>query len=103
MDKSDEKKVESIAPEAVENRMKQHSSRRGFLKKALVSTVAVTATATLAKKASDLIAEPDYEKAVAHEILAGDRALRAREYVLMTDKEKKEYLDALLEYSKKDS
>jgi len=101
MDKGDEKKVVSAAPDAVENKLKQHTSRRGFLKKAVVSTVAVTATAALAKKASDLIVEPDYEKAVADEILAGDKSLRAREYVLMTDREKKDYLHALLENSTK--
>jgi len=103
MDKSDEKKVERINPEAVEHRMKQHSSRRSFLKKALVSTVAVTATASLAKKASDLLVEPDHEKAAANEILAGDRTLRAREYVVMSNMEKREYLAALLENSKKDN
>ena len=36
------------------------------------------------------------------ELLAGEKVLRGREYVVMSSREKREYLDALLENSKKD-
>jgi hypothetical protein len=105
MDKRDERNGEGSNPESplvVENRMKRHSSRRNFLKGALLSTVAVAGTATLAKKASSLIPEPDHEESARMELLAGEKVLRGREYVVMSSREKREYLDALLENSKKD-
>ena len=102
MDKRDDKSRKGIDPVSVENRMKRHSSRRNFLKNALLSTVAVAGTATLAKKASSLIPEPDHKEAALRESLAGDKVLREWEYVVMSSREKREYLDALLENSKKD-
>jgi len=93
--------MEEIDSASVENSLKRHTSRRGFLKKALVSTVAVAGTATLAKKASTLIPEPDYKEAARREILAGDKILGEREYVVMSDREKNAYLDTLLEKSRK--
>jgi hypothetical protein len=103
MDKRDDEEREGIDPVSVENRMKRHSSRRNFLKNALLSTVAVAGTATLAKKASTLIPEPDHEEAARRELLAGDKVLRGREYVVMSSREKMKYLDILLKNSSKGS
>jgi hypothetical protein len=103
MDKRDDKSREGIDPLSVDNRMKRHSSRRNFLKGALLSTVAVAGTATLAKKASSLIPEPDHEESARMELLAGEKVLRGREYVVMSSREKREYLDILLENSRKGS
>ncbi|MFQ5328757.1 MAG: twin-arginine translocation signal domain-containing protein [Thermodesulfobacteriota bacterium] len=103
MDKRDEKRAAEIDAGSVKNRMERHSSRRGFLKKALLSTVAVAGTATLAKKASNLIPKPDYKEAALRESMAGDKALRGREYVVMSSSEKRAYLDTLLENSRKGS
>ena len=103
MDKRDDKSRKEIDPVSVENVMKRHSSRRGFLKKAFISTVAVAGTATLAKKASSLIPEPDHKEAALRESLAGDKVLRELEYVVMSSREKSQYLDILLENSRKGS
>jgi hypothetical protein len=103
MDNSDEKSRKGIDPVSAENRMKRHSSRRNFLKGALLSTVAVAGTATLAKKASALIPEPDHEESAQMELLSGDKVLKEHEYVVMSSREKRAYLDILLENSIKGS
>ncbi|MFQ5587117.1 MAG: hypothetical protein ACE5GF_09925 [Thermodesulfobacteriota bacterium] len=103
MDGRDKKSRDSFDSASIENRMKQHSSRRGFMRGALLSTVAIAATTSLAKKASTLIPEPDHEEAARRELLAGNKVLKKREYVVMTGKEKREYLAALLKNHKKGS
>ena len=72
------------------NMAKKHSSRRGFIKKALISAVAVAATAKLAEKTASMIAEPDHQKEYLGDVLPGDRVMAEREYVLMSDSEKKQ-------------
>ena len=103
MNERDEKNSESIEPVPAESSVKHHSSRRGFIRGALLTTVAFTATASLAKKASTLIPVPDHEDEARSELIAGDRRLKQRQYVVMTEKEKREYLDTLLENSRKSS
>ncbi len=103
MGKRDDRSREVVNPAPAENVMKRHSSRRNFLKGALLSTVAVAGTATLAKKASNLIPEPDLEEKAMIESLAGDKILGDREYVMMSSREKREYLETLLENSRKGS
>ena len=102
MNERDEKNSESIEPVSAESSV-NHSSRRGFIRGALLTTVAFTATASLAKKASTLIPMPDHEDAARNELIAGDRKLKQRKYVVMTEREKREYLDTLLENSRKGS
>jgi hypothetical protein len=46
---------------------------------------------------------PDHENAARNELIAGDRRLKQRQYVVMTETEKREYLDTLLENSRKGS
>jgi len=74
---------------AARNVAKKHSSRRGFIKKALISAVAVATTAKLAEKTASLIAESDHQKEYLGDVLPGDRVMSEREYVLMSDSEKK--------------
>jgi len=102
MNERDEKKSESSPSVSAEHRV-NNSSRRGFIRGALLTTVAFTATASLAKKASILIPLPDHEGAARNELIAGDRTLQQRQYVVMTDREKREYLETLLENSRKGS
>ncbi|MBI1912081.1 MAG: hypothetical protein HYS21_08770 [Deltaproteobacteria bacterium] len=87
---SDKKAPESLdtIKDGVENKVKKHVSRRSFFKKALVTTVAVTATAGLAKKASTLIPTENFEKLYLNDVLPGDIELAKRQYVLMTEQEK---------------
>ncbi|NOS35247.1 MAG: hypothetical protein GQ522_01270 [Deltaproteobacteria bacterium] len=101
MNKRDEEKGESIEPEPAESGLKRHSSRRGFIRGAILTTVAFTATASLAKKASTLIPVPDHEEEARNKLIAGDRKLQQRQYVVMTEREKREYLDTLLKNSRK--
>ena len=103
MNERDGKNSESSsAPVSTESRV-NHSSRRGFIRGALLTTVAFTATASLAKKASTLIPVPDQANAARNELIAGDRRWQQRRYVVMTDREKREYLETLLENSRKSS
>ncbi len=73
------------------------TSRRDFLKKAAVSTAAVTVTAGLAKKVVGVATEVDAKRAYREDILAGDRAWRDREYVVMTDTEKRELVRTFID------
>ncbi|MFQ5465368.1 MAG: hypothetical protein ACE5EI_05515 [Thermodesulfobacteriota bacterium] len=81
-----------ILEAAVDNKTRKHSSRRGFIRGAIISAVAVTATAKLAKKTVSLLPEVDYQKAYLGDIEAGDRALKKTRITLMSEKEKKELL-----------
>lgn len=85
----DKKEKESREEIGIDNKVKAHSSRRGFLKKAVISAVAVTATAAAAKKASDVLLKEDAQQAYLNDVLPGDEVLAARKYVVMTGEEKK--------------
>jgi len=86
----------AVSPEsleaAVDNKTRKHSSRRGFIRGAIISAVAVTATAKLAKKTVSLLPEADYQKAYLGDIEAGDRALKKARITLMSESDKKELL-----------
>lgn len=85
----DRKEKTSGVETRVDNAVKAHSSRRGFLKKAVVSAVAVTATAAAAKKAGDLLLKEDAQQAYLNDVLPGDKVLASRQYVVMTREEKR--------------
>ncbi len=74
---------------AVSRMAKKHSSRRGFLKKAIITTVAVVGTAKLAEKTVSVITEADHQKEYLGDVLPGDREMASRKYVQMTKAEKK--------------
>lgn len=82
----------------IENKLKTNVSRRAFFKKAAVTTVAVAATAGLAKKAADhLIPEGDHQKAYSNDVLPGDAVMSKWEYVAMDKKEKEALVKTLVE------
>lgn len=79
-DKKEQTGIDKIA--------KARSSRRGFLKKAVVAGVAATATAGIAKKTGDLLLKEDFQAAYLKDVLPGDKVLASREYVEMSQEEK---------------
>lgn len=87
----------------LDNRMKTRETRRGFLKKALFAGVAVTATATVAKKAVSMIPGEDPQEQYLKDVLPGDRVLSAREYVVMSKEEKKALVKTMTENYKKEA
>lgn len=64
------------------------SSRRNFLKKAAIGSVAVAATAGIAKKVVDVAVEKGSRGSDAHYLSQGDKTFQGREYVEMTEAEK---------------
>lgn len=92
----------SSGESAIDNRVKKHSSRRGFIAKTLISAVAITTTAKLAKKTASLM-EPDHQKEYLKDIAAGDRALRQTRYEVMSRAEKRDLVRTLVESYRKNS
>ncbi|MBI2399829.1 MAG: twin-arginine translocation signal domain-containing protein [Deltaproteobacteria bacterium] len=86
MDKKEKDSREQIG---IDNIVKARSSRRGFLKKAIIGAVAVTATAAVAKKAGDVLLKEDAQQAYLNDVLPGDKVLSGMQYVEMTASEKK--------------
>ena len=86
MDKKEKDSREQIG---IDNMVKARSSRRGFLKKAIVGAVAVTATAAVAKKTGDILLKEDPQQAYLNDVLPGDKVLSEMQYIEMTAGEKK--------------
>jgi hypothetical protein len=80
---------------------KNCTSRRQFVKKALVSSVALTSTGVLANKVASLVPDNSSQKAYLNDVLPGDRVMMNREYVMMTDEEKKKMIGMLIKNYKK--
>lgn len=96
----DKKDKDLTAPAAIDNKAAAPTSRRGFLSKAIVAGVAVTATAGLAKKTSEVLLKEDFQKAYLNDVLSGDSVLASRQYVLMSKEEKAELLKRLFQFHK---
>ncbi len=72
------------------NKAERHTSRRGFLKTAIASGLAVAVTAKVAKEATEALIKADNQRIYdADEIRAG-QALRGKKLVLMSKAEKEE-------------
>ncbi len=97
----DKKDKGLTSPAAIENKAAAQTSRRGFLSKAIVAGVAVTATAGIAKKTSEVLLKEDFQKAYLKDVLSGDNVLASRQYVLMSKEEKAELLKRLFQFHKK--
>ena len=97
MDKKD-KDLSTTA--AIENKAAAPTSRRSFLSKAIIAGVAVTATAGIAKKTSEVLLREDFQKAYLKDVLGGDGVLASRQYVLMSKQEKAELLKRLFQFHK---
>lgn len=68
------------------------SSRRGFLKGAIISTIALTASAGAAKKAGDYLFKPDFDKLAEADELMAEKAWKDKKLVLMSKAEKDEMI-----------
>ena len=64
-------------------------SRRNFLKKAAIGSVAIAATAGIAKKVVDIAAEKGGRGTDSEYLSQGDRIFQGREYIEMSEAEKK--------------
>ena len=73
------------------------TSRRDFFKKAAVGAVAVTGTAELAKVTASSLADDDAQTLYEKDVAAGDRVLAERDYVLMSDQEKKAMIQGFVD------
>jgi secreted PhoX family phosphatase len=73
------------------------TSRRDFFKKAAVGAVAVTGTAELAKVTASSLTDDNAQTLYAKDIAAGDRVLAERDYVLMSDQEKKAMIQGFVD------
>ena len=71
--------------------------RRGLFAKAAVGAVSVSGTAGLAKVVVDTVAVPDLQDLYNKDHLAGERELKQREYVLMTDREKRDLVQSFVD------
>jgi hypothetical protein len=72
-------------------------TRRGFFTKAAIGAVAISGTAGLAKVVGDTVAEPDLRARYRKDSLAGESELRERKYVLMSDEEKEDMVQHLVD------
>ena len=93
MDKKEKDPREQIG---IDNMVKARSSRRGFLKKAIVGAVTVSATAAVAKKTGDVLLKEAPQQAYMNDVLPGDKALSQMQYVEMTAGEKKSLVARLV-------
>ncbi len=99
-------KSESVPNDASGNRDDRESnekkiSRRRFFKKAAVGAVALAGTSELADLVASSVSEVSPNELYARDILAGEQALAEREYILMSDREKEETVQALIEMHRK--
>ena len=78
------------------------SSRRNFLKKAAIGSVAVAATAGIAKKVVDVAVEKGSRGSDAQYLSQGDRTFQGREYVEMSKAEKKQQIKMFVDNYKYD-
>ena len=79
-----------VQSEGADKKAVSRSSRRDFLKRAAVGSIAVASTTSAAKMVASLARESDPQKAYLGDVLPGDMAMSKREYVEMTEDEKKE-------------
>ena len=73
------------------------NGRRGFFAKAAVGAISVSGTAGLAKVVVDNVETPDLQDLYRKDHLAGERQPSEREYVLMSDEEKKHMVQQLVD------
>lgn len=89
---------QSAAAKGAEQHDEARAARRGFFKKAAIGAVSIGGTAGLAKVVVDAIPRPDSRDLYAQDGLAGERELSQREYVLMSDEEKKDMVQTFIDY-----
>ena len=73
------------------------TSRRNFFRKAAIGAVAVTGTTELAKVTASSLVDDNAQTLYAKDIVAGDRVLAERQYVVMSDQEKEEMVQGFVD------
>lgn len=72
-------------------------SRRGFIKHTAVGGIAVAYTVGVGKFVASIVPDDASQKAYLKDVLPGDRVMMEREYVLMTEREKKQIVQMFIE------
>ncbi len=72
-------------------------SRRGFFRKAALGAASVSGAAGLAKVVVDSVPHPDQKQLYTKDAHAGEQELAEREYVLMSDREKREMVQTFVD------
>ena len=73
------------------------ASRRGFFRKAALGAASVSGTAGLAKVVVDSVPHPEQKELYTKDAHAGEQELAEREYVLMSDREKREMVQSFVD------
>ncbi|MEA3301902.1 MAG: hypothetical protein U9Q75_01395 [Pseudomonadota bacterium] len=73
------------------------ASRRGFFRKAALGAASVSGAAGMAKVVVDSVPHPDQKQLYANDARAGEQELAEREYVLMSDQEKREMVQRFID------
>jgi len=73
------------------------ATRRGFFKRAALGTASVGGTAGLAATVIDRMPKPDMKQQYLKDAHNGEKELMAREYVLMSEQEKKDMLKMMID------
>ncbi len=80
-----------------DNKLKKKSTRRSFLKNAVVAGLAVAGGAGIAKKATEAVLKEDNRKLYLKDELGVERTWKGKKLTLMSKNEKKEMVSALLD------
>ena len=73
------------------------ASRRGFFRKAALGAASVSGAAGLAKVVVDSVPHPDQKELYTKDAHAGEQELVEREYVLMSEQEKREMVQTFVD------
>ena len=73
------------------------ASRRGFFRKAAMGAASVSGAAGLAKVVVDSVPHPDQKELYTKDSHAGEQELAEREYVVMSDQEKREMVQSFVD------
>ena len=73
------------------------AARRGFFRKAALGAASVSGAAGLAKVVVDSVPHPDQKELYTKDAHAGEQELAEREYVLMSDQEKREMVQTFID------
>jgi len=73
------------------------AARRGFFRKAALGAASVSGAAGLAKAVVDSTPKPNLKERYAKDAHAGEKELLEREYVLMSEQEKREMVQTFID------
>lgn len=73
------------------------AARRGFFRKAAIGAASVSGTAGLAKVVVDSVPQPNLKELYTKDAHAGEKELLEREYVLMSEEEKRDMVQTFID------